>query len=216
MRTMVIGDLHEPFEYDYAFPFVKKKYKEWRCKRIINVGDLLDHHRIGRHTSEPDSDGAEEERIRAIWRLRRWYREFPKMDIILGNHDLIPYRQAKEIGIPASYLRKLTDVYKMPKGWKFHKRLVIDGVLYTHELPSSITGAINEAKKKGMSIVGGHIHTAGGCQYFKNDKEKFFGLNVACLINEDTYAMRYTNSNPTLGCGVVINREEAYYLPCNK
>ena len=201
--------------FKHALTHCKKVYKSYNCKRVKCIGDILDHHRISRHTSEPDSDGAEREKMCAIQSLKPWYKAFPKVDIILGNHDMIPYRQAKEIGIPASYLQKIKHVYKMPKGWEFYTEIVEDNVLYMHEIGSGMYGAINMAKRKGMSVVGGHTHTAGGIVYFRNALRLFFGMNAGCLINKDTYAMRYTNTEPTLGCGVVYSASEAYFIPCN-
>lgn len=212
-NILVVPDLHEPFEHKDFFKFCVKVYEMYNCKRVICTGDIIDHHRIARHTTEPDADGAEQEKEKAIKKLTKWYRRFPEMDIILGNHDLIPYRQAKEIGIPASAVVRLTDWYLMPKKWLFHKELIVDNVFFTHVLPSGINGAILEAKKKGMSVVGSHTHTAGGVVYFKNKLGLYYGLNVGCGIDVESYAMRYSNSEPTLGCGVVVDSREAYFIP---
>lgn len=211
--TLVVPDLHARFTHRNALKFCEIVFEKYKCKRVVCTGDIIDHHRMSRHTAEPNADGAEQEKQKTIAVLKKWYKSFPSMDIVFGNHDLIPYRQAKEIGIPASFLRKLADVYEMPKDWEFHKELCIDGVLYLHKLGSGLYGAINEAKKRGMSVVGSHTHTAGGCIYFRNHRELLFGLNAGCLIDINSYAMTYSNSLPTLGCGVVIDRHEAYYVP---
>jgi hypothetical protein len=38
-------------------------------------------------------------------------------------------------------------------------------------------------------------------------------MNVGCLVDKDAYAMRYSDQEITLGCGVVVDSEEAYFVP---
>ncbi len=211
--TLVISDLHEPFAHRGAFDLCRRVRDDYKCKHILNIGDIFDHHQISRHVSEPDAMGAVEERDLVRKRLKKWIREFPKMDIIIGNHDEIPTRQAKELGIPKPFMRDLSDVYELPKGWVFHKKLERDDVLYVHNGGSGMNAAMNLAKKMSMSAVCGHTHKAGGVNYFSNPSKLFFGMNAGCLIDKEAYAMRYTDSEPTLGVGVVCSSTEAYWVP---
>lgn len=211
--TLVIPDLHIPFNHRNSLSFCKQVYKDFGCKDVVCIGDILDHHRISRHVSEPDAWGAMTELEVACKELKKWYKAFPKVDIVDGNHDLIPYRQAKELGIPRAFLRDLEDVYGMPKGWKFHPHLVKDGVYYIHIGGSGMNASMNKAKQMSMSTVCGHTHRHGGVIYFSNPKQLFFGLNSGCLLEKEAYAMRYNNTEPTLGCGVVYSSTEAYFIP---
>ena len=212
-RVLILPDLHLPFEKDRSLAFCKAIYKRFNCNKIVCTGDLLDMHQLSRHVSEPDSMGAIEELALAKKKIKQWAKVFPKMDIVLGNHDLIAKRQAKEVGLPSVYLKDLRDVYGMPKGWKFHNRLIVDGVLYIHNAGSGKYAAINKARDMSMSVVCGHTHKHGGVIYYTNPNNIFFGLQVGCLVDKETYAMRYSDSEVCLGCGVVNDGQEALFLP---
>ena len=212
-RVLVIPDLHLPFEHDRALKFCKAVYKRFDCNKVICTGDMLDIHQISRHVSEPDSMGATEELAAAKRKIKEWAKAFPKLDLVIGNHDAIPKRQAKEVGLPSAYLKDIKEVYGMPNSWKLKSRVVQDGVLYIHNAGSGKYAAINKAKDMSMSVVCGHTHRHGGTIYFSNPFKLFFGMNVGCLIDKDTYAMRYNNNEPSLGCGVVIDGHESFFIP---
>lgn len=213
MNTLAIPDTHFPFEHKRALNHCVTTYERHKCKKVICTGDMIDHHRISRHTTEPDAMGAIDEIKLTLKCIKKWGEVFPVMDIILGNHDVIPYRQAKELGIPDYYLKDLQTIYKMPKRWKFHKKLVKGNVLYLHSAGSGKYAAINKSREQSMSVVVGHTHRNGGVLYYSNPKHLYFGLNVGCLIDKNAYAMRYFEGEPTLGCGVVYSNEEAYFVP---
>lgn len=213
MSTLVIPDLHEPFSHERALWHCKEVYKTWGCDRVVCIGDFVDHHRISRHTSEPDGMDAVQEYDAALKRLQGWYTTFPSVVVVVGNHDEIPKRQAKEIGLPETFLRSLEDVYEFPDNWSIRKRIVIDDVLYLHNAGSGKYAAINKAREQSMSVVAGHTHRNPGIIYQSNPNKMFFGMNVGCLVDKDAYAMRYSDSEITLGCGVVVDSEEAYFCP---
>ena len=104
---LVISDPHAPFQHRRALSHCKKTYKKWKCTEVMFTGDVFDHHRLSRFQSEPDADSATREAKITKKMIKKWAEAFPVADIILGNHDLIPYRQAKELGIPKMYLRTL-------------------------------------------------------------------------------------------------------------
>ena len=214
MNTLVISDIHEPFSHPRAIAHCKMVGEKYNAKKVVFVGDIIDHHRISRHVSEPDSFGATVELRLTKRKLKKWIKAFPTAHILLGNHDLIPYRQAKELGMPKAFLKDLHKVYNIPSlGWKFSKRLILGNVLYLHNAGSGKYAAINKAKEMSMSVVCGHTHRHGGVIYFSNPRQLFFGMNVGCLIDKSAYAMRYFEGEPTCGCGVVINSELAYFEP---
>jgi len=211
MNTLVIGDIHEPFGQEGAVDFCKKVYKKHKCKHVVFVGDIVDHHRISRHVSEPDAWGAVKEAEMAVKKLKVWSKAFPKADVILGNHDLIPKRQAKELGVPELFIKKIGEVYGLP--WSFHNRLVLNDVLYLHNPGSGKYSVLNKAREQSMSVVGGHTHRYPGVLYFSNPLHLFFGMQVGCLADKESYAMRYADNEVTLGCGVVYSPQEAYFVP---
>ena len=69
-----------------------------------------------------------------------------------------------------------------------------------------------------MSTVFGHVHAYGGVQYRETGAGTFFGLNTGCLIDHSAYAFSYSKlyaERPTLGLGLIIDGEEAYFIPMN-
>ena len=212
-RVLVIPDLHFPFEHERALKFCKAVYKRFNCNKVICTGDLLDLHQISRHVSETDGHGAMEELALAKKSVLAWAKAFPTMVITIGNHDAIPKRQAKEVGLPSAYLRDLKDVYGMPSGWRLTNRYEHEGVLYLHNAGSGKYAAINKAREQSVSVACGHTHKHGGTIYYTNPRNIFFGLQVGCLIDKSTYAMRYSDGEICLGCGVVLDGHEAYFVP---
>ena len=213
MPTLVMSDMHWPFEHRKALQFCADTYAAWDCDKVICTGDAVDHHNISRHLSETDAMSANQEVAKVKKCVALWSSVFPDIDFVLGNHDLIPYRQAKELGIPKCYMRELQEVYEMPGGWKFYKKIVHDKVLYLHTGGSGKIAASNKAREQSMSVVCGHTHRHGGVIYSSNPLKLFFGLNAGCLIDKNSYAMRYFDGEPTIGCGVVCSPEEAYFIP---
>jgi hypothetical protein len=157
---------------------------------------------------------------KVLQHLRKWDKEFPVAKVCIGNHDTIPERQLATIGIPAFYLQSYTDLWKLPKEWEFEDYFTINDVLYIHGIGSGgKEGALNTALKQRMSVVQGHTHSYLGCKYMANARDIIFGLNVGCGIDIKSYAMEYGKyfiNKPTLGCGIVVNSEEAYAVPMGR
>jgi hypothetical protein len=52
--------------------------------------------------------------------------------------------------------------------------------------------------------------------YIANKTDTIFALNTGALIDFSQYAFeyaRFAKHRPTLGCGIVINEHEAYFIP---
>ncbi len=52
-------------------------------------------------------------------------------------------------------------------------------------------GALNTAIFKRTSFVQGHCHSEAGCKYSANHDSLIFGMNVGCLVDNTSLAMRY-------------------------
>src|SRR4030042_4011987 len=126
------GDTHEPGCHPRFFEFVRDTFRAHGVNQVVCLGDLVDHHFISRHTSEGDALSPIDELKLAIDNLKKWTKEFPNVKCCIGNHDAIPVRQAKELGIPKEFIRSLNDVYDLPKGWEWKQSWEIDDVLYEH------------------------------------------------------------------------------------
>jgi UDP-2,3-diacylglucosamine pyrophosphatase LpxH len=86
-NVLVIGDLHSPFILEEYFQFINKVYKDWKCNRVVFIGDIFDFHIVSRHQQHPDADGAKEEYLKAVKQLQPYYKKWPTAKICIGNHD---------------------------------------------------------------------------------------------------------------------------------
>lgn len=213
----VFGDNHEPACHPRFFDFVRDTFKAHGVNQVVCLGDLVDHHFISRHISEPDALSPVDELELAIDNLKKWTEEFPNVKCCIGNHDAIPVRQAKELGIPKEFIRLLNDVYKLPAGWEWRQSWEIDGVLYEHGLGATgMYGFKNLALAYRQSVVVGHTHSNAGVLYVASPKDIIFGANAGCGVDAASYAMRYGSSykfKPTIGCVIVKNGKEAQFIP---
>lgn len=218
MSTVIaIGDQHRPFEHPDYLRFILDTKKRFKANKVVNLGDEWDQAALSRYDSDPDGLSAGDEMLAAIEASLPWYKAFPEMDILESNHGVRPFKRAFRAGIPRAYMRDYREFTQAPKGWKWHKRLIVDNVLYFHGEPfSGEKAAVNAASKNRMSVVIGHVHTHGGVQYHKTYRDEIFGLNVGCGIDDKTYPFKYAQdqaTRPTLGCGVIIDGREAFFVP---
>lgn len=206
-RILVIGDLHEPFCLEGYFEFCKQTYARYNCNKVVFIGDIIDNHYSSYHETDADGLGGKDELEIAIERLKRWYNQWPKADVIIGNHDRIIMRKAQTSSIPTKWIKSYKDVLEVP-GWSFKDREVYDGVQYIHGEGGN---ARTKCKADMMSTVQGHLHTFAFCEWFVGQNFKIFGMQVGCGIDHDSYAMAYAKrgKKPAIGCGVVIGGHTA-------
>ena len=216
--VLVIPDIHAPFVKKGFLRFVKGVYKKYKCNKVVQIGDEVDLHSVSRHPKSPDglSEGAEVKA--AIKELSNWYKAFPKVDIVYGNHSVRLHKRAFEAGLPECFGRSLKEILKAPKKWNWHDDILIDGVLYTHGTGYSGRNiAFKLAQENMCSVVCGHIHSVAAVNYFTTKTRKtFFGLSVGAGVDDEAYAFAYGRTNykkSVLGCGVVINGKEAIFVP---
>ena len=119
-NTLIISDLHIPYQHPQAFDFLYELNHIYKFDRILNVGDLYDNHSGSFHTSEPDALNAEDEFNEAKRQAKILQEIFPSMDITKGNHCKIPQRKAKEAGLPTSMLGDFNSLYGTRSAWKWH------------------------------------------------------------------------------------------------
>ncbi len=215
--VLVIPDVQIPFDHVDTLPFLKMVRKQFSPDRVLQIGDLVDHHALSDYDHDPDGMSAGDELRSAIRRLRQYYRLFPDVDVVGGNHEARLYHKALKAGIPRSYIKDLADTLEFPEGWANHESVVIDGVVYEHG-DAFGSGGGNGAFKKAIdanmaSTVYGHFHSSAGIRYFANKKHLCFAFNVGCLMNTHSYAAAYGKrfpSKPILGCGLVIHGVPMY------
>lgn len=210
-RVLIIGDTHCPFDLDTYLDFLVDTYNIFNCNKVIHIGDEADHHYSSYHETDSSGMGGSEELRFTKERIARYYKQFPDVDVIIGNHSRIIMRKAQTGGIPKEWIRDYNDVLGVPS-WKFHTELEFDNVLYAHGEGGT---ARVKCKKDLQSIVQGHLHTQLYSEYTVGRNNRVFGMQVGCGIDHEQYAFGYAKAGlkPAIGCGVVINGVTAIAVP---
>jgi hypothetical protein len=216
MIVLSIPDLHEPFGHKDAYDFLADIRRKWKPDRIVCQGDESDQHRLSDHEHHPDMPGPKDEYDAMIKRLRIFYKLFPKVEVCISNHTSRPYRKAFSAGLPRLYLKDYRDFMQAPKGWSWHQRILIQNVVYEHgEGVSGKDAAWKAMMQNKRSTVIGHIHAYGGVVYSSDPFSQSFALNSGCLVDPEALAFKYGEkyrNKATLGCGIVIDGVEAYFI----
>ncbi len=136
-HKLFISDLHFPYHHKDVFDFLEALDNYYQFCEVIQVGDLFDHHRGSYHESEPDALGEEDEfhaAQEAAWTLEQM---FPRMTITNGNHDAIPVRKLRTVGLPTSMLSDMNKLYDLDGGWDWADQYWLDtlgGYPVTHPM----------------------------------------------------------------------------------
>jgi len=220
--VLIISDTHAPYHHAHALEFLKNTYDAYGCGRVVHIGDLFDFHYGSRHKTELDAYNFQIEYDAALEFSAQLTEVFPKGTLILGNHDLIPWRQLQEVNIGQEVLKSKNDIFGLPKTWDIKENYHVlnfpgweSDVLCEHGVGSNgMYGAINTAIAKRCSFVMGHAHSFASVNYRTNYKDTIFGLNVGCLADSGSLSQRYGKYfkfKQVTGCGVVFNPEMALF-----
>ncbi len=220
-RVLVIGDTHCPTMRDDYVPFLLDIYDQWGCDRVVHIGDLVDNAALSYHLKDPHLKDPIAEYNKAYDQVQQICEAFPEVDWLVGNHDDLPKRWLKEVGIPEHFLKSYGDIWDVPSGWTVHERyskLVIDGVIYQHgdRGKGGRMAAMAQAKDEFRPVVQGHLHAQGGIEFYCNDGFRIFGMQVGCGVDDTHAAMSYGrkyNARSIVGCGVVIDGVTPVFEP---
>tara|TARA_Y100000310_G_scaffold75313_1_gene71605 strand:- start:469 stop:1371 length:903 start_codon:yes stop_codon:yes gene_type:complete len=212
-------DIHAPYNHPDTIEFLLW-VSEWReCQeRVVNVGDLMDFHSMSRFVSEVDASNPVDEYEKALSFVEEYSQAFPEGDMVLGNHDLIPQRQMKELGLLPSMLRADNELYGLSEAWDIHPLYHVIkpdswNVLVEHGIGSGGRyGCANTAKEKRCSYVQGHTHSAAAVIYSTNHESTIFGMNVGACVDTGSLAQRYgkyMTKKAVTACGVVYGGSHA-------
>ncbi len=211
-KVLVISDTQIPFDHTDTLPFLKAVAKKYKVDRVVQIGDLIDNYSLSFYDHDPEAMSAGDELKATVFRLKSYYKAFPKVDVLYGNHDIRLYRKALQAGIPKNCIKTLAEILQFPKSWKFHDELLIDGVIYEHGDRLGNGGGASSFKKaidsNMASTVYGHFHAQAGIKYFANKKHLCFAMNVGCLMDSSSYAAAYGAthvSKPIISCAVVLD-----------
>jgi predicted phosphodiesterase len=221
-RVGIIGDTHLPYEHAGYLDFVLDTFAKHGVDKVVHIGDFIDHHALSFHDSEPMLQGVTGEWESVIEAAKPWYDEFPKAILIEGNHDRLPARQLRKIGMePTIFMKPLREIYKMPRGWQVKDWVKIDDVLYHHgETASGVNGFRKDCEQRMMCTVTGHNHSNAGISATATGQELVWGLAVGCGVDHKHMAFAYGKhfaKKPILACGVVDNgTPSVHYMPLGK
>ena len=211
-NVLVIGDLHEPFCLKDYLKFCKDQQIKYNCGTIIFIGDVIDNHYSSYHETDTVAMGADQELKIAKRKLSRWYKEFPKATVIIGNHDRMAFRKARTAGISSKWLKGYSEVLDTP-GWNFVEECEVHNVLYNH-------GEGATAKKKmrdeHQSVVQGHRHSEAYVEWSVGNNHRHFAMQVGCGVDRKSYAMAYGKAfkKPVISCAVILNKgTEPHVIP---
>jgi len=196
MRILIIPDSHLPCADWIALQAIYKFNKKFKADIIIQLGDLIDAKAWSRWPKDPDDDSAQLEWDKTEAAVLKFAKLFPKMTIILGNHDRRPMAKALEVGLPKQLVRRLDEVFNVP-GWNWHldnKPLVVDGVVFIHG--DEMGGTVSQkASRLGVSVVQGHTHKAS-LTYINTFQKQLFAMECGHVADTETSAFRYSAKNP--------------------
>ena len=196
-RILIISDIQAPFHHKDTIPFLKAVKKKYKPTRVVNIGDLSDSYCLSAWTRDPDAISPNDEIEQLLAFVKEFVKVFPKGDILTSNHDLRLQRAAVRAGIPKHFLKDYHQWMGLPRTWKFHDELIIDGIMITHGDEQGAGGqlaAINRTKEYGRSCISGHLHTQACIMYRATREELLFGMQVGCLIDRKALAFAYAKN----------------------
>lgn len=220
-RILVIPDLHEPCSRKGALAFCRDLRRKYKTTKTVAIGDITDWHSISFHAHHPEMPGPKDEYELAFTKIQKWHKAFPKIDVILGNHDRRVIRLAESVNIPARFIRNYKDIWKTPK-WNWIDNIIYDEIYFVHGdgRTSGMYPAFNLVRKMGMSCVCGHFHWCGGYKWLVNPLRRMFGLDVGALIDDKAMAFAYGKqaiARSILGAAVIIDGTPIHIpLPCGR
>jgi len=206
---MLFGDLHFPYNHIDAFDFLKAVKKKYKPTDVICTGDLIDFNSINYHEKDPNSISQEEELEEATLLIEELGKLFPNLDIVEGNHDRLPIRKAKSIGLHSRFIKDNKEVFNMPKNWNWYhevNRTLITGqnLLVRHYLTKE---PFKTAEYYNTCYVQGHSHEDFKLWWFMDKNKNYWGATIGCLVDDKSLAMAYNKGNlkrPELGCMVIV------------
>ena len=208
-NILVVPDLHEPFTLKGFREHCKKIQKKYGCGTVVFMGDLVDNHSINYHEHDPDLWSPVNEMKKADKKLAKWFKDFPEAYVTWGNHDALPDRKRKTVGLPKRCFRSFREMWHLPKTWKDGPEFVIHGVLFKHQGLGGPDGPRKTAIVCRQSACVGHTHSVGCIAWNVSAKDRIFGMNPGSGIDRHNLAFAYGKdyqNKPFIGCGVILNK----------
>lgn len=212
-NVLCIPDLHLPAMRPGFIEFCERVADEYRCDKIVFMGDVVDWHAISYHEKNPDLPSPADELKRVKKMLARIVKVFPKADWLIGNHDDLTHRQARSAGLPSAVIKSHNEIFDVP--WKVHPRfstLKIDDIDLNHgEVgKQGQDAAIKQAAENFNSRAIAHIHSEMGVKFGANQSKRYWGMSCGWGGDQPKLQFDYGRKFPRkgiLGCGVIKKGE---------
>lgn len=207
---LIISDLQAPYNHPDVLDYLKEIKQQIKPTRVINIGDLADFHRLNFHGANPNLPSAVDELFELRHFVMKLGKLFPKMEIVASNHDDLPKRKARSVGIPDQMLKDPAAIMEAPEGWKYVNEIVtkLPNGLYCKFKHNFGSNLLVDSMKQSMSLVCGHLHSKSNINWWQNDMGMNFAMQVGCLIDDDSPAFDYNKGQalrPVMSCGVIKN-----------
>lgn len=211
-KILILGDIHLPFPDWEAIEAAHKFNKKFKAEIVIQMGDLIDAKAWSQYPKDVDDLNADDEWEASYEAAHQLAKYFPEMDVLTGNHEARIQAKATDARLPKKLIKSIDEALDIP-GWTFHhssKPLVLNTpsgkVMFIHG--DEMSGTLKQkVSKMGMSVVQGHTHQ-GEIVHVVNFDKHIFGLDVGCMADMESKAMRYAAKNPTscfVGYGYIEN-----------
>lgn len=217
-RVLVVGDTHMPCLKRGYIDHLYNVYVQYECDRVVHIGDLCDNYALSYHSKLPKLKDPIREYEQALSQVKQLTDAFPEADLLMGNHDCLPYRWSQDVGIPEEMLKDYGSIMELPDSWVVHPRyhqLKIDGVIYQHGDRGRSSAELN-AKAEFCSVVQGHHHAKSGVTYISNARKQIMAVQTGCGTDykalAQSYGVKYS-SKPVMSCAVVIDGKKAFVEP---
>ena len=207
-NILCISDAHLPWEHVDALEFCTHLYNKYECSKVVSIGDFTESAGLNNFVKNPDGKSAKDEYSMFLEHAQVWYDTFPVVQVCTSNHDSRAYRKAFDAGIPKEFIKSYKQLMQAPKGWSWHDRVVVDNILFIHgEGYSGINAHRTAAMVNMHNTVIGHVHASAGISYIDNVYKSVWGMNVGCLLDEQSYAYLYSKHmkyKVSIGAGVIL------------
>lgn len=205
-NILVIGDLHMPATVDWYLEFCREQQERFNCGTVIYIWDIVDFNSISYHEKIPEILNPKWEIDSARTMLKDWYYTFPDATVLLGNHCLIPYRQARTAWLLREFIKSPHSIFEAPESYKFENEITINNILYTHW---TNWNAFKKCVNEWMSLVQGHLHSCAWVQYHRSRNWQIFWMQVWTWIDFEQVNFDYAKTSAKkaiLSCWVVLKQ----------
>ena len=218
---LAIGDTHCPCMLDEYPDFLLTVRDEYQCRTVVHIGDLVDLCSLNYHENDADVDSPATEMDKAKVQIAELVRRFPKVHLLLGNHDALITRKAQTAGLSQRVIRSFSEVYELPRGWRVYPRyhkLTLGNVLFQHgdAGKGGQLAALRNAQAEFKSVVQGHFHAQSSVTSYANHHSLVMGVQTGCGVDsthmQQAYGIKFT-SKPIISCAVIMSPTEAIIRP---